>query len=308
MTRPDEIFPIAAIILTHNEEKNIEACLKSVAGWCQEIFIVDSGSTDNTGDICRKYTERIYKHPFQDHPSQWNWALSTLPLTCDWVMPLDADHIISEELHQELWQVMRNPDPMVDGYYARHRYFFWDVPIRGFKSRSLCLFRRGRTRLDFGELVDHRFVVDGQTRNLAGIVYEINRNEWDIDNWIDKHQKYSSRLAIQEVLSKAGDINRDISPSLLGNPDERIIWAKNLWQNLPLYFRPCLYFFYRYFIRLGFLDGKVGFIYHFLHAFWFRLMVDIKIAELSRQISRGEITLSQLKEAFLQKRALSIGA
>lgn len=296
------VLPVNVIILTFNEEKNVEACLNSVAGWCREIFIVDSGSTDRTKDICRRYTLRIFNHPFEDHPTQWNWALHNLPLTSEWIIPLDADHVVSEGLRQEIVAVLRRPEPGVDGYYARHQYYFRGVPMRGFKAYSLCLFRHPRTSLDYGELVDHRFVVAGETRKLKGLLCEINNNEWDIDVWTDKHQKYSTRLALQEVLSRAGEINRTIPPRLLGNPDERIVWAKNLWQNLPLYVRPCLYFFYRYFLRLGILDGKAGFVYHFLHAFWFRLMVDIKIDEFRRQLARGDMTLSRLKEAHLGQR------
>jgi glycosyltransferase involved in cell wall biosynthesis len=296
------VLPIAAVVLTLNEEKNVEACLASVAGWCREIFVVDSGSTDLTGEICRRYTDRIFSHPFEDHPSQWSWALSNLPLTCDWVLPLDADHVISEGLRQEMAAAVLKPAPGVNGYYARHRYFFWGVPMRGFKSHSVCLFRRSLTQLDFGELVDHRFVIQGQTGRLNGEINEINQNEWDIDVWIDKHQKYASRMATQEVLSQAGEIDHCLTPSLWGNRDARMVWIKNRWAQLPLFLRPCAYFLYRYFLRLGFLDGKVGLVYHFLHAFWFRFLVDLKIAALRRQLARGELSLEGLKELYLGKR------
>jgi glycosyltransferase involved in cell wall biosynthesis len=299
---PPAALPIAAVVLTLNEEKNVEACLRSVAGWCREIFVVDSGSTDRTGEICRRYTDRIFSHPFEDHPSQWSWALQNLPLTCDWVLPLDADHVVSEELRQAMAQALLNPRPGVNGYYARHRYFFWGVPMRGFKSHSVCLFRRSRTQLDFGELVDHRFVIQGETAQLRGDVCETNENEWDIDVWIDKHQKYATRMAIQEVLSQAGEIDHSLTPSLWGSPEARMVWIKSRWSKLPLFFRPGAYFMYRYFLRLGFLDGKVGLVYHFLHAFWFRFLVDLKIAALRRQLARGELSLEALKESYLGKR------
>lgn len=302
MKSNETVAPIAAIILTYNEEKNIAACLESIAGWCREIFIVDSGSMDATKEICRRYTDRIFDHPFENHPAQWDWALNQLPVTCEWIMPLDADYTITEELRRELRHAVLHPEPGIDGYYARHQYFFWGVPMRGFKSRSLCLCRRRQTRVDHGELVDHRFVIAGKTRNLSGMVYEINRNEWDIDVWTDKHQRYAARQATQEVLAAAGVIHRSLTPSLRGNPDERIIWAKNLWNALPLGLRPLLYFCYRYFLRLGFLDGKVGFMYHALHAFWFRLLIDVKIMQLKRQLSRGEVTLEELKASYVRVR------
>jgi glycosyltransferase involved in cell wall biosynthesis len=296
--RASVTVPVAAVILTYSEEVNIEPCLRSIAGWCREIFVVDSGSTDRTLEICRQYTGRICTHPYTDHASQLAWALANLPFSCEWIMPLDADHVITDRLRQEIIDVLRNPEPDVDGYYSRHQYFFWGVPIRGFKPYTLRLFRLHKTRLDHSELVDFRFVVEGKTRKLSGAVYENNNKESSIDFWIDKHQKFSSRIAVEEVLRASGCVNWSIRPRLLGNPDERIIWLKNRWYRLPLYFRPFIYFLYRYLFRLGFLDGKTGFVYHFLQAFWFRLLVDIKIAELRRQLSAGELSLDQLRASF----------
>ena len=290
-------LPISAVVLTYNEEQNIETCLQSVAGWCQEIFVVDSGSTDRTQDICRQYAS-VYEHPFTDSASQWEWTLKNLPLSCEWVMPLDADHVITPGLKQHLQEKLVLEDETVDGYYTRHQYFFRGVPMRGFKPYSLRLFRHHRTRVDHSELVDFRFVVKGKTKKLAGTVYEINKKEDAIDFWIDKHQRFSSRVAIEEVLRMSGALDWSFSPRLFGNPDERVTWLKSRWYRLPLYVRPFLYFFYRYVLRLGFLDGKAGFVYHFLHAFWFRLLVDIKIATLREQLGQGKLSIEQLEASF----------
>jgi glycosyltransferase involved in cell wall biosynthesis len=301
MLQKNQRVPVSAIVLTYNEELNIEACLRSVAGWCQEIFVVDSGSTDSTLEICRKYTGLIHFHPYVDHASQWDWTLKNLLLTSEWVMPLDADHVITEALKQQIIEAISNPDPMVNGYYSRHQYFFWGATMRGFKRYSLRLFRRCKTRIDYSELVDFRFVVEGKTELLSGATLEINKKEASIDFWVEKHQKFSSRIAIEEVLRVSGALDWSMRPRLSGNPDERIIWLKNVWYRLPLYVRPFIFFFYRYIIRLGFLDGKTGFIYHFLQAFWFRLLVDIKIAELRQRLARGELSLTQLAETFMHK-------
>ncbi len=107
------VVPVASVIFTFNEEKNIETCLQSVAGWCQQIIVVDSGSTDRTLDICRKYTGLIFPHPYIDHASQWDWSLKNLPLECDWVLRLDADDLVSEELKRQVEQVMVAPEPDV---------------------------------------------------------------------------------------------------------------------------------------------------------------------------------------------------
>jgi len=294
-------IPVTAIITTYNEAGNVEACLQSIEGLCQEIFVVDSGSTDPTLEICRKYTKLIYTHPFVDSASQWDWALKNLPVTWEWVMPLDADHIVTDILKQQIIEVVSNPDPSMNGYFARHQYFFWGVPMRGFKKYSLRLFRLQKTRVDHSELVDFRFVVDGKPGLLSGAIYEINNKELSIDFWIDKHQKFSSRLAAEETLRTSGILDWYMPQRLFGNPDERIIWLKNRWYRMPLYVRPFIYFFYRYVLRLGFLDGRTGFVYHFLQAFWFRLLVDIKIADLRRRLACGEVSLTQLAESFEHK-------
>jgi glycosyltransferase involved in cell wall biosynthesis len=294
----DQPVPVSAVILTHNEELNIEACLKSIVGWCQEIFVVDSGSTDQTQAIVHRYTDQVYVHSYTDHASQWDWALKNLPITSEWILPLDADHIVSDELKQQIIAVTRWPNPAISAYYSRHQYLFWGVAMRGFKGWCLRLFRRDKTSVDTSELVDWRFIAEGPTARLPGVLYERNRKEDEIDFWVDKHQRFSSRMAAEEVLRLAGLTRWSLQPKLFGNPDEHIIWFKTLWFHLPLYVRPFLYFFYRYFLRLGFLDGRTGFIYHFLHAFWFRLLVDIKIAKLRQRLACGELTVTELAEWF----------
>jgi glycosyltransferase involved in cell wall biosynthesis len=285
---------VAAVILTYNEELNISECLESVADLPQEIFVVDSGSTDRTIELCRQYTDHIYTHDFVDSATQWNWALYNLPLSWDWILPLDADHRLDERLKSEIRSIVLNPAADINGYFSRHQYLFMGHPIRGFKNHGLRLFRRSKTRMDTSEMVDFRFVVDGKTANLKGCTFEDNRKEASIDFWIDKHQKFSSRTATEEVLRRVGEVQWTTHPRLLGNPDERIIWLKERWYFMPLYVRPFLYFFYRYFLRLGFLDGVTGLVYHFLQALWFRLLVDIKIADLRKRIDSGEVTVKEL--------------
>lgn len=296
-----ERAPVTAIILTFNEEANIGHCLECVSGLPDEIFIVDSGSTDKTVEICRKYTDRIYIHPFVDSASQWNWALDNLPIGHDWILPLDADHRLSETLKSQVRKVVINQDIQFSGYYGKHQYLFMGSPIRGFKEYGLRLFRRSRTRLDDSELVDFRFVVDGRTAKLSGITYEDNYNERSIDFWIDKHQKFSSRVATEEVLRRLGVIRWAMRPRLLGNPDERVLWLKERWYASPLYARSLLYFGYRYILRLGFLDGRNGLLYHFMHALWFRLLVDVKITEIKRRIVSGETSAQDLADGFVHR-------
>ena len=292
-----EHIPVTVIIPTYNEEINISNCLESIDGLCQQVIIVDSGSTDNTIKICRSYQTEIVEHPYIDHALFWQWALANLKITNDWILPLDADHIVSPDLRREFSQLFSVPNPEINGYYARHKILFMGGPIRGFKEYSLRLFKLSKISMDMSELVDFRFVVAGRTHKLTGILYEDNKKEEKIDFWIDKHQNFSTRMAIEELLRRKGIVNWSITPNLFGNHDQRIVWFKNIWYRLPLFIRPFMYYIYRYFFRLGILDGKPGFIYHFLQAFWFRFIIDVKIFSLKMNLNAGRTTLDEIFQA-----------
>lgn len=285
---------VAAVILTYNEESNLARCLEGVAGWCQDVFVVDSGSTDRTHEIARSYGANVFVHEFVNHPRQWMWALDNLPFTTDWVLALDADHFVSPKLKEQIRDVLERARPGVWGYYCTHTQMFRGRPVRGLKESWLHLIHRQHARVDETELVDARFVVDGETRALAGEVIEDNRKELSTEFWIEKHRRYARRVAIEEVLRRSGWLSWDLSPRLFGNPDERVMWFKTRWYKLPLFVRPILYFLYRYVIRGGFLDGRNGLTFHIRHALWFRLLVDRKVLELQHRLARGELLLSQL--------------
>jgi hypothetical protein len=112
-------------------------------------------------------------------------------------------------------------------------------------------------------------------------IVEDNRNEASIAAWTAKHNRYAV-LQAQEQLARAAAAANGVRPALFGSPDERVLWLKQVWNGLPLYWRPALYFGYRYVLRLGFLDGREGFVFHVLQAFWYRLLVDINIDEMRR--------------------------
>ncbi len=283
--------PITVIVLTHNEERNLPACLESVSGWAGEIFVVDSGSTDRTVEIAARYGARVVRHPFESHARQWDWALRNLPVTGEWVLALDADQRLTPELRAEITErVAGHPagdgDPV--GYFIKRRQIFRGRWIRhGYYPKYLLkLFRRGQAWVDGSELVDHHFHVRGGVAKLRHDLVEDNQNEADLAAWVEKHTRYAALQALEEFTKGRAGGPDGARASLLGSPDERVRWLKKAWNRLPLYVRPVLYFLYRYVLRLGFLDGKEGFLFHVLQGFWYRLLVDIRLDELRR--SRGD--------------------
>ncbi len=278
------VSPLSVVILTFNEERNLDACLSSVVDLASEVFVVDSGSTDRTAAIAATFGAHVVTHPFESHAKQWQWALSTLPLTSTWVLALDADQALTPELRAE----HRSRHSAVDrGRHADRARISIDGRSSadgGFATaattRNICssCFDETRSCSIEDDLVDHHFHVTGPTAILEGDLIEDNRNENAIAVWIEKHNRYAVRQAREEAARSADPDRRPTRA--FGSPDERTRWRKRIWNRLPLYARPFGYFLYRYVLRLGFLDGKEGFIFHFMQAFWYRLLVDINRDEL----------------------------
>lgn len=272
------------MILTFDEESNLPECLASVQGL--RVLVVDSGSTDGTLSIAGSAGAEVFSHPFETHAKQWEWALAHLPLRETWVLGLDADQRVTPELRRAIEAALGDVPEEVDGFYFARRQVFRGKWIRwgGYYPKYLLkLFRRTAVRFDAADVVDHHFWVRGRTRILPGDLIEANRKEDDITVWIAKHNRYA---ALQ-----AGAEERRAVPSIqegrfFGSPDQRVLALKALWSRLPLFIRPFLYFGYRYIFRLGFLDGKQGFVFHFLQGFWYRLVIDIKRDELRSAAAR----------------------
>jgi glycosyltransferase involved in cell wall biosynthesis len=281
--------PLAVVVLTYNEARNLAACLASVTGWVDELFVVDSGSTDRTVAIAEQHGASVVRHPFESHAKQWNWALQRLPITAAWVLGLDADQRVTPELRDELLQLMGDRDALHDGavgYYIKRKQIFRGVWIKhgGYYPKYLLkLFHRDAVWVDESEYVDHHFRVRGGIAKLHHNLIEDNRNEADISVWVAKHDRYATLQAQEEASKPRHDGQGSHQGALLHSPDNRVLWRKLVWSRMPLYVRPLFYFVYRYICRLGFLDGKQGFIFHFLHAFWYRLLIDIKLDELRQQ-------------------------
>jgi glycosyltransferase involved in cell wall biosynthesis len=272
------------VILTFNEERNLPACLESLREVSDQVFVVDSGSTDSTQQIAASFGCHIHSHAFSTHAEQWAWALENLPLRGEWVLALDADQRLSPELKTSIGRFLLDATPSIEGAYLNRRQVFRGRWIRfgGYYPKYLLkLFRRSAVTLG-RDLVDHHFVVAGKTVKLQGDMIEANQNEDEIFTWIAKHNRYAV-LQAREEISRGSEVGVG---RLTGTPDERTAWLKSVWRRLPLYLRPFFYFSYRYVLRLGILDGKQGFVFHFLQAFWYRLLVDINIDQ-QRRTSRS---------------------
>jgi glycosyltransferase involved in cell wall biosynthesis len=274
-------LPITAIILTFNEENKIRDCLHSVYGFCNQIFVVDSGSTDQTLQIAREYDSCIYEHPFENYASQRNWALDNLPIKNDWVLNLDADHRLTDTLKQELRKCFENGLlTNVHGFLIRRKTIFkgrWIKHGGHYPTYHAVLFKKQHGRCE-NRLYDQHFIVEGETLKIKRDIEDIVVDE--IDNFIFRHNRWSTLEATYIV--NGNHQESYIYSNAKNNAIRRRRIFKHLYYRFPLFIRPFIYFFYRYFLRLGFLDGKEGLIFHVLQGFWFRFLVDVKIWELRR--------------------------
>lgn len=291
------------IILTFNEAKHLPRLLDSIKELNAPIYVLDSGSTDETLTICNLAGITVRYNNFENHPKQWNHALSRFKVNTPWVIGLDADQIVSSELKQMLANFKDKNYSHIEGIYFNRKNYFKGKWIKhgGYYPKYLLkMFRSDKGYSDLTENMDHRFQVPGKTLIWKqGYLIEENLKENEISFWIEKHNRYSDLLAIEEVerIYQLRQPALKIKP--FGSPNERNAWLKKYWWKMPKYLRPFLYLVYRLIIRRGFLDGKTGLIYHFLQAFWFRLLVDIKIDEYLNHTTKPKPSTSKFLLKFM---------
>ena len=287
------IYPIGrvniiAIILTFNSEATIARVIESCQSLVSRILVVDSYSSDRTLDIVHSYQCEVVQHPFENYSAQRNWAQTHAQLDDgDWVLHLDSDEVISNELASGIRELQANgPDPSLDGYLVQRLSFFLGKPIRyGHINPSwhLRLFRSDRGQCE-ERLYDQHYIVPGKTQKLKGKLLDLQLVA--IEKWTATHNRWSTAEAaeIARVRAREAASSNTLKASLTGDIRMKKRWLKNnIWYKSPLLLRPFLFFVYSYVFRLGFLDGRHGLIYHVLQAFWFRFLVDAKLVEMQMQ-------------------------
>jgi glycosyltransferase involved in cell wall biosynthesis len=268
---------LSVIILTFNEEANLAAALDSVKGWAAEVFVVDSYSTDGTVEIALARAAdgvRVVQHGFENYSEQWNWALSRLPISQPWVLKLDADERATEAFRREVdSRLFTNGEPEENAFIVHWRLIFMGRWLKWgglYPNGNLRLWRHGKGRFGRRDVNEH-LLVDGK---IGGIAAPIDHHDYkSLGHWIDRHNRYA---AMEARALLAGNMTGQTEPRLFGRPEQRRMWLRKLYYRLPG--RPLLYFLYRYFLRLGILDGVKGFRYAFLHAS-FLYWIDLKRAE-----------------------------
>ena len=292
---------VTAVILTFNEEQHLARCIASVQAVATDVVVVDCYSTDATLDIARAQGARVLQHAWLNHAAQFNWALTQLGADTEWVLRIDADEVLTPALTEEIRTRLPGIGPEIDGVYWGRRMTFQGRLIRHggvFPVRVLRLFRHGRGQCE-NRWMDEHIKVAGPTADFAGEMIDDNLNS--LTWWTDKHNRYASREAVDLLNLEYRFMPHDTVASLRGGKQAGVKrWLKErVYARLPGGFRAFAYFFYRYVLRLGFLDGQAGTAFHFLQGFWYRYLVDAKVVEVKRYMREHRVGVVEAIERVL---------
>lgn len=291
---------VSVIILTFNEEKHIQRCLESLLPCVNEIFIVDSFSTDKTIEICKSLGAQVYQNNWITYANQFQWGLDNCPIKTKWVMRMDADEFLTPELVNEIKTKIPNIVNSISGIYIKRRVFFLGKWIKYggyYPIKLLRIWRTGIGSIEQRWMDEHIKLSYGATQEFSHDLVDDNLN--NLTWWTIKHNSYANREATDLLcqkykLSYQDSISID---SKSERQDEKKRWYKdNLYNKLPLFLRVFLYFNFRFFIKLGFLDGLRGFIWHILQGFWYRFLVDAKIYQIELISKNTGLSITEVIE------------
>ncbi len=277
---------LAVIILTYDEEANIAQALASVTGWADQVFVLDSFSSDRTPEIARRFDCQIATNKFENFSKQRNYALDHLQIDCEWVFFLDADEWLPDALKKEISALIATSPPE-NGFFVNRRLIWMGKWIRRgyYPTWILRLFRRGRGRCE-DRTVNEHLIVDGPTGRLRNDLMHEDRK--GVSEWIAKHNGYTTLEALELLNIRVARECGEMDARLFGTQAEVKRWLRyRVWNRLPPLVRPLFYFFYRFVLTCGFLDGRKAFAYHFLQALWYPMLIDIKYLELLAKGDRG---------------------
>jgi glycosyltransferase involved in cell wall biosynthesis len=276
---------LSVIILTYNEEIHIRRCLENVKKLTSKIYIVDSFSNDNTVKIAEELGAEVYQNKWENNfAKQLNWGIDNLPINTPWVLRIDADEYLTPELIQEIQTKLPTIGDDVSGITILLRRVFLGRHIKKGgtgKIPMLRIFRHGKAHCEMRWMDEHMQVTDGRIIDFDNEFADHNLN--NIIWWTNKHNGYAIREAIDlldleyDFFGKNNDPNHQYHGDAKAKRDRKISYAQK-----PLFFRSFAYFTYRYIFKLGFTDGKEGFLWHFLQGWWYRTLVDTIIYEVKK--------------------------
>lgn len=256
---------ITAIIITYNEEKNINNCIKSIKGFVKDIFVLDSNSSDKTIKILKKKKIRYKTQKFKNYSTQFNSAIKLSQAKTKWLMRIDADETVDKKFFLDLRKFLVHISNDINGIYVTRRYFFLNKEIKyggTFPHKTLRIWKKGFGKCD-NVFMDEKIITKGKVREIDIDIVDKNKN--DFKSWKNKHKKYALFEALNYFKNKKNK-----------NKDNHYKKFK-IYYSFPIFLRVFLLFIYKYIIQLGFMDGFIGLKFNYWHILWFRMIVDKNI-------------------------------
>ncbi len=272
------MMPVSVLVLTFNEDKNIANCLRSIVNWSDDVVVLDSFSTDHTRDIVLSHPGvRFLERAFDGYAKQRNYALQEIEYKHPWLLMIDADEQLTPELAKEITEAMSSVDSGTALFRMRRKDYFMGKWLRhssGYPTWFGRLMRIGSVWID--REINEEYHTSDKIVELDGhlLHYPFNKG---IKDWIEKHNRYSTMEAELLVSKQAKPVLRDL---FAVDSVKRRVAIKAVVYSLP--FRPLVIFCLLYFFRLGFLDGKAGYLFCRLRMMYER-MISIKVLELNRR-------------------------
>lgn len=301
--------PITAVILTFNEVLHIRRCIERVRPVASRIVVVDSFSTDGTVEIARELGAEIIQNIFVNHALQFQWGIDQARIEDGWILRIDADEYFEQAALSEIAERLATLSAAVGAVEFRRKLYFNGKWIRwgGYYNNVLTrLWRVGAARIEQRWMDEHVVVEQGETVRFArGDLVDDNLK--DITWWTEKHVGYSVRQMIEFVNLEHPELLGSVDQGRLSEAAKRKRFLRNgIYNRMPLYLRALLYYLVRYFLRLGFLDGRTGFVFHAMHGYWYFLLMDAQIDQARRIIKEGGV--DALRAHLARRHGIRLGA
>lgn len=279
-TPPGPLPLVVVVVLTFNCEGIVGQTIAQARKLCAQPFVVDSYSTDRTVEIARGLGCQVVQRPFKNYGEQRNWAIAEVAATARWQLHLDADEVLDDAAVQDIGRIVAQTAPGHHAYMLRRIDYFMGRQLRhsGVNPWHLRLFMSGHGACE-DRLYDQHFVSAAPAGRLRGCMHD--KNSVSLSDWTARHNRWSDLEVAELARGDAAD-SGVLQGRLGGDPRERTRSLKAMYYRLPGGLRSLAYFVYRYVLRLGFLDGREGFYFSVLQAFWFRVLVDAKAYELAK--------------------------
>ncbi|MCH5175586.1 MAG: glycosyltransferase family 2 protein [Prevotellaceae bacterium] len=293
------MLDLSVIILTYNEEIHIRRCIENVNQFARKVYVVDCYSTDSTVEIAKELGAEVVQHEWPGNQAeQFNWALDNIDIQTEWILRLDADEYLQPKLIMELQQALPYVGDSVSAFsLSRARAFQGRILHHGIVNniRIIRIFRRGMARYEKRLMDEHLSVLSGEIISLKHQF--VDDNIMSIGQFTEKHNGYASREAALLLDAEYNLTDHRAATQTHGADVQKKRVQKARYTRMPLFWRAFGYFLYRYIFKLGFLDGKEGFMWDFLQGWWYRTLVDIKIYEIKKACGNDKEKI----KTYLQK-------